>query len=442
MSIQDHMLMLQSMLNESEWHSIAQHHSKQISLMKQLLQHAHQTVPFYKKHYVGVDFNQEINSHFMARLPILSRDDVQRAGDNLVSESIPEQHGECYPMETSGSTGQSVRILGTGFTRLFYDALMLREHRWRQRCLSKTLMTIRWAGLGFANAPTGIYQSTWGLPVDQYRVTGPSIFINITSKTKQQIEALVHYQPNYLLTYPSLLAVLAQYCIDHNILISSLLEIRTTGESLTKRQIELVQRAWPGVRMSDIYSCCEIGNLAQQCPEYNQYHINAEHVYLEIVDEEGKACAVGQPGRVLVTNLLNYATPLIRYELGDYAALGPACACGRGLPVIKHILGRKRNRLIMPDGESKFPYLGDRDDLAQIADIAIRKFQFIQHTKHDIEIKVVTYSTITENQELQFKQLYQRIFGYPFNITVSYCDDIPKGLHGKFEEFISYADGG
>lgn len=206
---------------------------------------------------------------------------------------------------------------------------------------------------------------------------------------------------------------------------------------LTAKQISRVKKAWPQAKISDTYSCVEFGNIAQQCPEHHNYHVNTEHVKLEIIDAQGNACGVGEVGKVLVTGLLNYATPLIRYELGDYASWGEPCACGRSLPVLEKVYGRERNRLIMPNGESCFPYLGEYDDVEDMSMGAIRKFQFIQHTTHDIEIKVVTPHTFSEQEETYFKQLYQQNLGYPFNISITYHEDIPAGPTGKFEEFVS-----
>jgi len=62
-------------------------------------------------------------------------------------------------------------------------------------------------------------------------------------------------------------------------------------------------------------------------------------------------CA-GQVGRVVVTDLHNFATPLIRYDLGDYAEMADTCPCGRGLPALKRIMGRRRNMVRLPDGRS------------------------------------------------------------------------------------------
>jgi phenylacetate-CoA ligase len=424
---------LQEMLHHSESQSLEENKQKQYKQLKRLIQHAYATVPFYKQYYAGSSLDTE---HFM-QLPTLSRAHVQLAGDDLISTDIPASHGATYPLETSGSTGQAVRVLGTDFTRLFYDALMLREHAWHARDFKQKLMFIRWLKRGIAEAPLGQAQENWGPPVNKYHETGPGVLINIASETSRQIEALIDYKPYYLATYPSQLLALAEYCAEHDIQLPSLHELRTTGETLTAKQMKIIKQVWPYVKLSDIYSCVELGNLAQQCPEYNNYHVNAEHVMLEIINNKHEPCEESEVGKVLVTGLLNYATPLIRYELGDYASWGEPCACGRGLPVIKKIYGRERNRLIMPSGESCFPYLGEYDDVQAITMSSIRKFQFIQHTTHDIEIKVVTPDTFTEQEEEYFKQLYQKNLGFKFNIAITYHEDIPAGPTGKFEEFLS-----
>ena len=421
---------LLNFLKGSQWLSAEEIFAKQQQHLQRIILHACQTVPLYQTLYATSQLDDCLQN-----LPILSRDIIQNAGDQFVSQNLPEQHGACYPKETSGSTGKKVKILATDFTRLFYDALMLREHDWHQRDFTKSLMAIKWAKSDFAPAPIGHQQASWGAPINQYKTTGPSVFVNVASSTRSQIDALLLHQPHYLFSYPSQLAALAEYCMRHEIQLSSLEELRSTGESFQENYKNIIRKAWPTLKITDTYSTEEIGNIAQQCPEYDNYHVNSEHVYVEIVDENNQECGLHQPGKVLVTSLLNYATPLIRYEIGDYAEWDAACACGRGLPVIKKILGRKRNRIFLPNGESQFPYLGDHSTSIISG---IRKFQFIQHTVHDIEIKLVLNTPLTPEQESQYKKLRQQQFGYPFNIILSYPDDIPLGPTGKYEEFISH----
>ena len=56
----------------------------------------------------------------------------------------------------------------------------------------------------------------------------------------------------------------------------------------------------------------------------------AENLIVEIVDDKGAPCASGEIGRVIVTDLHNFATPLMRYDIGDYAEVAAPCLCGGG----------------------------------------------------------------------------------------------------------------
>src|SRR6185295_14515719 len=98
-----------------------------------------------------------------------------------------------------------------------------------------------------------------------------------------------------------------------------------------------------GVGVVDVYSSEECGQIALQCPEHEQYHVQSESVLVEVLDDEGRPCAPGTIGRVVLTTLQNFAMPLIRYDIGDFAEPGPACPCGRALPVLTRIVGRVRN---------------------------------------------------------------------------------------------------
>ncbi len=174
-----------------------------------------------------------------------------------------------------------------------------------------------------------------------------------------------------------------------------------------------------------------------QCPEHGRYHTQSENVYLEIVDDNGFACQPGQSGRVVITSLHHFATPLLRYDIGDHAVLGEPCPCGReALPVLTKVLGRTRNRIMLPDGQSRFPYLGDREERRTIS-TCVKKFQYVQHDKTRIEYKIVVTEPMNQSQEQAMIKLIQKDFGYPFDVTITYHDDLPRGKNGKFEEFVS-----
>src|SRR3546814_16158281 len=107
-----------------------------------------------------------------------------------------------------------------------------------------------------------------------------------------------------------------------------------------------------------MYSSQECGYFALQAPGHDHYLVQAEVVLLEVLRADGSPCEPGETGRVVVTPLTNYAMPLLRYEIGDFATVGAASPCGRGLPVLDRILGRVRNMLVPPDRQRHWTAFG------------------------------------------------------------------------------------
>src|SRR4030095_11467714 len=141
-----------------------------------------------------------------------------------------------------------------------------------------------------------------------------------------------------------------------------------------------------GLPIEDNYSSQEAGIVALQCPESEIYHTMAESLVVEVLDDEGRACAEGEIGRVVVTDLHNFAAPLFRYDIGDYAEVGGPCSSGRTLPTFRRVLGRRRNLLMKADGSRFLPRAGF-ETFDQVA--PIQQYQVIQHALDDIEFKLV-----------------------------------------------------
>ena len=148
----------------------------------------------------------------------------------------------------------------------------------------------------------------------------------------------------------------------------------------------------------------------------------------------GRPCAPDVPGRVVVSNLHNFAMPLLRYDLGDFAERGEACPCGRGLPTLKRILGRRRNMLVMPNGERQWPLSG----LYEYRDIApIRRMQMVQLDLERIEMRLIADRPVTADEEHRLTEIIHRWIGHPFKVQFTYLDAFPQKANGKFEDFIS-----
>ena len=249
----------------------------------------------------------------------------------------------------------------------------------------------------------------------------------------KQVERLQEFRPYCLVVYPNSLDAICAHCEQKDIVLPGLSKIRTIGETLTPRVRERAASVL-GAEIADHYSSQEVGCIAIECPASGLYHVMAESVIVEIVDERGQPCPQGVAGRVLVTDLHNFATPILRYEIGDYAEASGPCPCGRGLPTLKSILGRERNLILMPDGSRHWPLVGFHE-YRKIAPVS--QYQFIQHEAERIEVRLVTEAPLTPIQESRLKEHMRKSLGFPFALDFNYFPDmLPRQKTGKFEEFV------
>lgn len=393
-----------------------------------VLRHAYDTIPFHKNRLsaIGYQPRHTLSEEIFSRIPFLQRSDIQSNGKALLSNRPPVSHGRIAKGITSGSTGRPIEYYGTELSHFFWQALTLREHIWHNRNIDGKLAAIR-TGLKNTVAPT------WGPPADIVFVTGPCATLDIRTDVEAQLDWLLEHDPKYLLTYPTNVRALAQASLLRGLSLDSLCEVRTLGEMVDQEVRDLCREAW-GVKLVDIYSSREVGYLALQCPDHEHYHAQAENLFLEVLDSDDRPCTAGQVGRIVVSTLNNFAMPLVRYETYDYAEVGAPCSCGRGLPVLKRILGRKRNMVTFPNGHRHWPSTGYKEWSVKLP---IVQAQIIQRSLTAIEARLVPSRPLTHAEELEFITILHRSLGYPFEITMSYLQELPRSAGGKFEDFIS-----
>jgi phenylacetate-CoA ligase len=254
----------------------------------------------------------------------------------------------------------------------------------------------------------------------------------ITIDVAAQADWLVREDPAYLLTYPSNVLALAEHFERHGLSLPRLRQLRTISEMLLPEVRLAARRVW-NVPVIDTYSTNEVGYLALQCPAHEHYHVQSEGVLLEILDAEGRPCAPGETGRVVLTPLHNFATVLLRYEVGDYAEAGGPCPCGRGLPVITRILGRYRNLVMLPDGRRYWPQLGQ---IQARALAPISQIQVVQTSLEAIELRYAAARDLTHAEREALAAIVCRSIGHPFEVAFVPLPSIPRSPGGKFEDFI------
>jgi len=429
------MLALLQQLELSQWSSPETLVALQMRQMELLLAHAAKTCAFYRNRLAmlrGIKPGALTPEH-LRNVPLLRRRDLQDEGKSIISSSLPKGHGKPFDVYTSGSTGTPVRLKGTQMTGMFLGTLNMRLHLWHGRGFSATVAAIQVLKDKDRVPDATKKPIAWAPAFGR----GGMFRFDISKTVDDQLAWLAKLNPAYLLTYPSNVLALIERSREKGIRLSKLQQVATLGEIVTSEHRDACREHW-GVPIVDTYSSQEVGIIALQCPGYDHYLVQAESVYVEVLDDAGMPCPPGSVGRVVVTDLHNFATPLVRYDIGDHAEVGDPCPTGRALPVLTQIMGRTRNMMTLPDGNRKWPALrygvmAERFDYRQI--------QLIQRSVDEIVVRLVVDAPFDAAKEEALRAALTDEIGHRFAFPIEYVDDIPKAANGKYEDFRSEVTG-
>lgn len=405
-------------IEDAQWFTPERIRNIQYKELQQLVKHHKEQSPWYGNLMKDKQ-----------RIPIITKKDIQDAGEDFFAVNIPQVHLPVSSVKTSGSTGEPLEVKTTMYTSMFYSAYTLRAFVWEKSHLAPMKMSV-----SKANIQEYVELDTWQSITSKFFKTGKMQGIPLTTDVSEQNRLITQFQPNILMTYPNNLRALCELWRD-NFPLTELKIIKTMGETCSD-DLRLFVKEVTGLDIVDVYSSQEIGTIAIQCPDSKLYHTMDENLIVEILDDNDQECKEGEIGRVVITDLHNAVSPMIRYQIGDYAMRGGKCSCGRGLKTISQILGRNRNLLVHPDGRKNWPLVGFYKFM-QVT--KVRRFQFIQHDLENIELRVATDHEMTDSEREQFINIGHEFMGPEFKINlVHYLGDLPPNSNGKYEDFISY----
>jgi phenylacetate-CoA ligase len=392
----------------------------QVENFRRLLKHAYANSPFYKNSFdqAGIkpeDFNSlEDAKHF----PCITKDDLASHKSQIVTT---QNQFFVSTKTTGGSTGQVVTLDKNA------DALA------RER--AATWRAYEWAGVSIGDPQARF----WGTPLHQSQRLKYKLIDLIANRMRlsafeindERLEVyfrkLISFKPAYLYGYVSIIEAFAEFVRKMNYeLPDSILSVITTSEVLTEYSRENIESAFNRVVFNE-YGCGEVGSIAHDC-EYHNMHVMEDNLILEIeTDDESDA------GEIIVTDLFNYTTPLIRYRIGDYGSFSSeSCPCGRGLKTIANIHGRAYDMIYTREGNSYHPELVMYifEDIKEKTG-GIAQFQVIQETVELMIIKIVKSTGYTADLERYIEQELQARLS-PFIVAqFEYVDSISRENSGK-----------
>jgi len=219
---------------------------------------------------------------------------------------------------------------------------------------------------------------------------------NLTNETMQVFTTeLFKLKPKVLQGYAGGLLEYAKYSEERKISFDFLQVVWSTSAPLSDSNRKYIENIFNS-RVYDQYGCCEIFWLAAECKFQKGLHVHDAFRLIEVVDENGNLKKDGEYGDIIVTDLSNFAFPLIRYRNGDRGRfLSNSCECGSKAPILDKIKGRITDNIKLPSGKViSGEYLTTIfDDKPE----AVKSFQI--HQKVDFSIDLICVKTDIEKAD-------------------------------------------
>jgi phenylacetate-CoA ligase len=405
-----------------------------------LLRHAADNVPFYRDlgfRAGGGAFED------LRRLPILNKAAYRsQLPEKFYAANVPAYWR--VERSTSGSTGQPFRFCmdrralpAVLASHLFYDSWVgLRPFDRYLRIVAPPAAV----GPPPRGAPLAVrlrQAATRQLQATYERWTQEKVLVwevdaGRAEEVWRRIEA---FRPAFVLGYTSTVATLADELSRRGLVLSRRVRgVITIAETLTparRRAIEDYFRA----PITNRYGLREFGSWsAQSCPvSPDLFHVNTELVVCEVVRADGSPAAPGETGRVVLTDLMNYARPFIRYDTGDLAVCGgKRCECGRGFPLLGPIDGRSQECLRTPSGKVISPaVLGHYLFVFNSHLDSVLQYQLLHEAPDRARLLIVAAAEVDESRIEQLRDDLARLLGPDMQVDVTAVAAISAEPSGK-----------
>jgi len=377
-------------LNRSQWFSEEEIQTLQLEGLKKLFDHARRNTKYYK------DIPNIMSLEDLERIPILTKKKIRENFQQLRAANVSG-----FEVSTSGTVSKSVTIKDK---RLKFDFAERRFLSWYKTSLKKVC-------------------KLWDIKPSQ---GGGHLHLSVDSlKTREDavryLRLVGRFKPDLIQAFAIPMRFLAHYALKEGIR-PDVGVIQTACENLVPEARREIEEAFQ-CEVYNFYGSRELGSMAQDCEIHGDLHVDAERYIVEEVD-----------GRLLFTDLLNYAMPLIRYENQDTGELSSAkCPCGRGLPSLKSIVGRTFDYLLTKKDEwINLHTLVHPIHEHEVFDW-VEAFQFRQVEKGKVTVLLKPWSDSEKIPDFDAlkKILYEQVLRDELDVCIEIVDSLIPSRSGK-----------
>ncbi len=378
------------------------------SQLKNILEWCTKNVEFYKP-YAG-------HNPCLDRFPVINKSIIR---ENELRFLAPQyDKSKLFRVSTSGSTGTPFSVY--------------QDSRKRQQAAADTIAFSEYAGYHFGTRL--YYVRAWdGIQVkgNWYSALRNIVRVNNRGLAPEDFKKFLEQLENdpaekSVLIYASTLTELYRYMVEHDVKTTARVQVFITmSESLPEDVRKGISQRFNAPVISR-YSDCECGLIAQQEEGGDDYRVNWESFFVEILKlDSDESAREGNLGRIVITDLYNFAMPLIRYDTGD---LGVMETRGNA-KVLARVEGRRMDCVYSTDGKLLSPH-AIRSVLLRNSFSELRQYQFIQEGASDYTIKLCCAEK-TFSREKELATQMKELVGEEANLKFEFVDEIPVLSSGK-----------
>jgi len=190
-----------------------------------------------------------------------------------------------------------------------------------------------------------------------------------------------------------------------------------------------------GIQVFSTYEAIEALKIGFECEHHSGLHANIDLYPVRIVDEDRRDVPRGELGEVVVSNLVNKATVLLNYRLGDLAAWEEeSCPCGRSLPLLKQLAGRRDDSLRLPSGRVLHPLVA-KSIFRDVPEVW--QYQIVHETPSQFCANVVAAPTADRSTlEANLVSRFLKELDEGVQLEVRFVETIDRTRSGKSRELV------
>jgi phenylacetate-CoA ligase len=351
--------------------------------VRALVRHAAEHVPHYRELFAkrGLSPVDVTSADDLAGLPLVDKEAVQR--DPARFRSAAPEPARALPFPTSGSSGTPLIVFHERRALLHYLLVSERDHDVPRRLLGRGRH--RTVTIGHPNSTSvrvrAAYRRLTLVPSRPGRTR-----ISPESPVETIVAALAERRPDVVAGWGNTIESLFRLAAAGEIELRRPRLVHFFAEAMSDEGRRLIEERF-GIPVISTYSAVETFGIGFFCERRAGFHLHEDSCHVRVVRADGTDADPGEPGDVVVSNLVNRGTVLLNYRLGDVAALLPdPCPCGRALRLLSPVQGRVSEIVRLDDGTRVHPF----SVAGAVREEGLLRFQLVQEATSRFRLEVVT----------------------------------------------------